>query len=94
MPRPSYHRNCDYANDFNWTYELKMDVYRCYIEAHNDKSIRYMKRLKNLWDKMHPAYNFLSEKNLRDQASRVHKNNIVIDTEYRETSASITKNDN
>ena len=94
MPRPSYHRNCDYANDFNWTYELKMDVYRCYIEAHNDKSIRYMKRLKNLWDKMHPEYNFLSEKNLRDQASRVHKNNIVIDTEYRETSASITKNDN
>ena len=38
--------------------------------------------------------NFLSEKNLRDQASRVHKNNVVMDTEYRETSTSITRNDN
>ena len=94
MPQPSYCRNRDYTNDFNWTYELKTDVYRCYIEARNDKSNGYMKRLKNLWDKMHPEYNFLSEKNLRDKASRVHKNNVVIDTEYRETSTSITRNDN
>ena len=43
---------------------------------------------------MHPEYNFLSEKSLRDQASRVHKNNVVMDTEYRETSTSITRNDN
>ena len=53
-----------------------------------------MKQLKTLWNKMHPEYNFLSDKNLRDQASRVHKNNVVMDTEYRETSASITRNDN
>ena len=81
MPQPSYRRKRDYTNDFNWTYELKADV-----KARNDKSIGYMKRLKNLWDKMHPEYDFLSDKNLRDQASRIHKNNVVIDTEYREAS--------
>ena len=43
---------------------------------------------------MHPEYNFLSDKNLRDQASRVHKNNVVMSTEYCETSTSITRNDN
>ena len=43
MPQPSYRRKRDYANDFNWTYELKADV-----KAPNDKSIGYMKRLKNL----------------------------------------------
>ena len=53
-----------------------------------------MKRLKNLWDKMHPEYNFLSDKNLRDQASRIHRNNVVMDTEYGEASTSITRNDN
>ena len=43
---------------------------------------------------MHPEYNFLSEKNLRDQASRIHKNNVVMNTGYREASTSITRNDN
>ena len=94
MPQPSYRRNRDYTNDFNWTYELKTDVHKCYVEAHNDKSIEYMKRLNNLWDKMHPEYNFLSDKNLRDQASRVRKNNVIMGTQYRETSTSITRHDN
>ena len=53
-----------------------------------------MTRIKILWDKMHPEYNFLSDKNLGDQASRIHKNNVVMDTEYREASTSITRNDN
>ena len=43
---------------------------------------------------MHPEYNFLSDKNLRDQPSRAHKNNVVMDTEYRETSTYITRNYN
>ena len=53
-----------------------------------------MTRIKILWDEMHPEYNFLSDKNLGDQASRIHKNNVVMDTEYREASTSITRNDN
>ena len=43
---------------------------------------------------MHPEFNFLSEKNLRDQASWIHENNVTMDTEYREASTSITRNDN
>ena len=53
-----------------------------------------MKRLKDLWDKMHPEYNFLSDKNLRVQASRVHKNNVVMVSEYCETSPPINESDN
>ena len=94
MPQPSYRRKLDYTNDFNWTYELKTDVYKCYVKARNDKTIGYMKRLKNLWDKIHPEYNFLSDKNLRDQAARIHKNNVVMDTEYHGAPTSITRNDN
>ena len=62
MPQPSYRRKRDYTNDFNWTCELKADVYKCYVKARNVKSIGYMKRLKNLWDKIHLEYNFLSDK--------------------------------
>ena len=71
-----------------------MDVYKCYIEARYDKSVGYMKRLKDLWDKMHPEYNFVSDKNLRVQASRVHKNNVVMVSEYCETFPPINKSDN
>ena len=76
MTQPSYHRDRDYNNDFNWTYELKTNVHKCYVVASNDKSIKYMKSIgyiKTLWDKMHPEYNFSIDKNLRDQASKVHK---------------------
>ena len=62
MPQPNYRRNRDYTNDFSWTYELKRNVHRCYVEARNDNSIGYMKRLKRLWDKMHPECNFLNLK--------------------------------
>ena len=40
-----------------------------------------MKRLKNYWDKLRLEFNFL--KNLRDQTSRMHKNKVVIETEYK-----------
>ena len=41
-----------------------------------------MKKLKEKWDKIHPEYSFLTDKNLRDQASRIEKNKDVMDTEY------------
>ena len=82
--------NC--TNGLNWTFELEKIVYRCYVC--NDESIGYMKQLKSLWDKMHLEYNFLSDKNLRDQASKVHENNVIMDTEYRKTAAPINRNDN
>ena len=41
-----------------------------------------MKRLKEKWDKIHPEYSFLSDKNLRNQASPIEKNKDVMETEY------------
>ena len=81
-PKPSYRRNRDYSTLFNWTYDLKRDVYRCYLTAKEDPIIGYMKRPKEKWDEIHPEYSFRSDKNLRDQASRIEKNKDVMDTEY------------
>ena len=39
--------------------------------------------MKNYWDEIHPEYSFLTSKLLRDQASRVVKNKVVMATEYR-----------
>ena len=80
-PKPSYRRNRDYSTHFNWTYDLKRDVYRCYLMAKEDPRIGYMKRLKEKRDEIHPEYSFLSDKNLRDQASRIEKNKDVMDTD-------------
>ena len=79
---PSYRRNRDYSSQFKWTEELKQDVFRCYKEAKSDPKIGYMKRMKKLWDNIHPELNYFSDKNLRDIASRVEKEHIVMETEY------------
>ena len=81
-PKPSYRRNRDYTKQFDWTYDLKKDVYRSYLRAKENPKIGCMKRLKNYWDKLHPEFNFLSNKNLKDQASRIEENKIVMETEY------------
>ena len=81
-PKPSYRRNRDYTKQFGWTYDLKKNVYSCYLRAKENPKIGYMMRLKNYWDKLHPEFNFLSNKNLKDQASRIEENKIVMETEY------------
>ena len=81
-PKPSYRRNPDYYRNFNWTSDLKRDVYHCYLTAKEGPRIGYMKRLKEKWDEIHPEYSFLTDKNLRDKASRIKKNKDVMDTEY------------
>ena len=53
------------------------------MKAKSDPKIGYMNRMKNLWDEIHPEMSFFSAKNLRDQASRVEKNKVVMETEYR-----------
>ena len=49
-----------------------------------------MKRMKVKWNEIHPEYSFLTDKNLRDQASRIEKNKNIMDTEYMH----IRSNDN
>ena len=51
-----------------------------------------MKRSKNYYDKLHPEFNFLSDKNLRDQASRIEENKIVMETEYGTITTSTSEN--
>ena len=93
-PKPSYKRNRDYSNYFNWSYELRTDVYNCYLRARENPAPGYMKRLKSYWDEIYPEFSFLSEKNLRDQASRIDKNKVVMETEYENINTpKITEND-
>ena len=51
-----------------------------------------MKRLKKYWDELHPELNFLSNKNLRDQASDIEKNKVVMATEYETVATNIVEN--
>ena len=92
MLQASYCRNHDYNNDFNWAYKVKTNVYKCFVEARNEKSIGYMKPLKNLWDEIHSEYNLFRDKNPSDQASRVHKRNVVMDIKYSEITTSTSRN--
>ena len=94
MPlKPSCRQNRDYSRQFDWTYDLKRDVYNCYIKAIENKSIDYMKRLKSYQDELHPGFVFLSDKNLRDVASRIAANKVVMDTEFHNTISIATEND-
>ena len=95
MPqKPSYKRNADYSKHLNWSYELKRDVYNCNLKAREKPAPGYMKRLKWYWDEIYPEFSFLSDKNLRDQALRIDKNKVVMETEYENINTpKITKND-
>ena len=95
MPqKPSYKRNRDYSKHFNWSYELKRDVYNCYLRARENPAPGYMKRLKSHWDETYPEFSFSSDRSLRDQASRIHKNKVVMETEYENINTpKITGND-
>ena len=52
-----------------------------------------MKRLKSYWDELHPGFAFLSDKNLRDVASGITANKVVMDTEFHNTISIATEND-
>ena len=66
----------DYSKTkIKWSYELNKDLYNCYLES-DHKTHGYIKRLKSLWNEKRPEYNQLSEKYLREQASRIIKKNL------------------
>ena len=81
----SYKRNRDYSKQFNWTYELKENLYGCYKKAKEDPKLGYMKHTKEYWDDIHPELVFFTERNLREQATRIEKNKTVMATEYSQT---------
>ena len=64
------------------------------MRARENPAPGYMKRLKSYWDEIYLEFCFLSDKNLRDQASRIDKNKVVMETEYENINTpEITKND-
>ena len=52
-----------------------------------------MKRLKSYWDELQPGFAFLSDKNVRNVASRIALNKVVIDTEFDNTISIATETD-
>ena len=67
----SYRRNPDYTKQFDWNYGLNCDTYKCYTQAKENPDIGYMKRMKQNWGTICPEFSHLSDKKLRDQASRI-----------------------
>ena len=64
------------------------------MRARENPAPGYMKRLKSYWDEIYPEFSFLSDKNLRDQASRIDKNKVVMEAEYENINTpKITEND-
>ena len=63
-----------YSKQLNWTYERKEDLYGCYKKANEDPQLGYMKRMKEYCDEIHPELPFFTERNSREQATRIKKN--------------------
>ena len=61
----SYRRDRDYSKKFKWTYELNKDLYDCYTKARENPKEGYMKRMKVLWDDLHPEISYFNGKHLR-----------------------------
>ena len=78
-------RETDHSKKFNWTYELKEDLYGCYKKAKKDPKLRYMKRMKEYWDEIHLELVFFTERNLREQETGIEKDRTVMATEYSQT---------
>ena len=88
----SYRRNRDYAKQFNWTYELNVDLYKCYTEACKVSKKCYMARMKKMWDRLHAELNHFTEKYLRQQATYIEKRGYLLQT--ANVTNSNTKNSN
>ena len=58
---------------------MNEDIYKCYVRAKSDSKIGYVNKMK----KLQLELILFSAKNLRDQVSRVEKNRVVMETEYR-----------
>ena len=59
------------------------------MKVKSDPKIGYMNRMKKLWEEIRPEMTFFPAKNLRNQARRVEKSRVVMETKQR-----IDKNQN
>ena len=78
-----YRRNGNYTKHFEWAYELNTEVYRCYTQARSDPRIGYMKCLKKHWNELHADVSYFSEKQLRQQATFVKSEGLILETNLK-----------
>ena len=50
------------------------------MKVKSDPKIGYMNRMKKLWEEIRPEMTFFPAKNLRNQARRVEKSRVVMET--------------
>ena len=69
----SYRRDRDYSKQFKWTLnkELNKDLCNCYTKARENPKKGYMKRMKVLWDDLHPELSYFNGKYLRQQSTYI-----------------------
>ena len=76
----SYRRDRDYSKQFKWTYELNKDLYNCYTKARENPKKGYMKRMKVLWDDLHPELSYFNGKYLRQQSTYITQRGYILET--------------
>ena len=76
-----YRRNRDYSKQFECTYELNEELNKYYKKSKEDPRIGCMKSMKKFWDEIHPELAFFTSKNPRDQANRIEKRKITMETQ-------------
>ena len=78
----SYRRDRDYSKQFKWTLnkELNKDLYNCYTKARENPKKGYMKRMKVLWDDLHPELSYFNGKYLRQQSTYIIQKGYILET--------------
>ena len=76
----SNRRDRDYSKQFKWTYELNEDLYNCYTKARENPKKGYMKRMKVLWDDLHPELSYFNGKYLRQQSTYIIQKGYILET--------------
>ena len=61
--------------------ELNKDLYNCYKKARENPKKGYMKRMKVLWDDLHPELSYFNGKYLRQQSTYVTQRGYILETQ-------------
>ena len=61
--------------------ELSKDLYNCYKKARENPKKGYMKRMKVLWDDLHPELSYFNGKYLRQQSTYVTQRGYILETQ-------------
>ena len=79
----SYRRDRDYSKQFKWTLnkELNKDLCNCYTKARENPKKGYMKRMKVLWDDLHPELSYFNGKYLRQQSIYITQRGYILETQ-------------